>query len=87
MITIYQILHDSIDVLQLSNTRNIRGHHLKLHKPRAKSRAGRNFLSVRAVNNWNSLPSSVISAPSLNAFKSWLDSHWKSIHYTSVFYE
>ena len=91
MITIYQILHGSIDVqeglIQLSNTRNTRGHNLNLHKPRAKSRARRNFLSVRAVNNWNSLPSSVISAPSLNAFKSRLDSHWKNIHYTSVYDE
>ena len=88
MITIFQILHGSIDVqeglLQLSNTRKTRGHHLKLHKSRAKSRARRNFLSVRAVNSWNSLPSSVISAPSLNAFKSRLDSHWKDIHFISV---
>ena len=89
MTAIYQIIHGSLDVqpglLQLSHNRNTRGHHLKLHKPRASSRARRNFLSVRAVNSWIGLPSHVISAPSINAFKSRLDSHWQNIHFLSVF--
>ena len=91
MITIFQILHGSIDMkeglLQLSNTKNTQGDHLKLHKSRAKSQAGRNFPSVRAVNSWNGLPFSVISAPFLNIFKSQLDSHWEDIHFISVFDE
>ena len=89
MITIYQILHGSLDVqpglLQLSTTRTTRGHHLKLEKPRARTLPRRNYLSVRAVNSWNGLPSHVVSAPSLTAFKSRLDSHWKHIQFTSVF--
>jgi len=30
------------------------------------------------VNMWNSLHISVISAPSVNCFKSWLDNFWKN---------
>ena len=89
MITIYQILNGSLHVhpglLQLSTCSRTRGHHLKLQKPRARTRSRRNYLSVRAVNSWNSLPSHVISAPSINAFKSRLDSHWRSIQFVSVF--
>ena len=89
MITIYQIFHGSLDVqpglLQLSRNKTTRGHHLKLHKPRVRTRARRNFLSVRAVNSWNSLPAHVVSAPSVNSFKSRLDSHWESKHFISVF--
>ncbi|KAK3757931.1 hypothetical protein RRG08_058245 [Elysia crispata] len=35
-----------------------------------------NFFSERVVSGWNSLPESVLSAPSVNAFKNRLDSHW-----------
>ena len=89
MVVIYQILHHTMDLqeglLPLSETRVTRGHPFKLHKPQAVSRARRNFLSVRAVNSWNSLPYHVVSAPSVNAFKSRLDIHWKAIRYSSVF--
>ena len=30
----------------------------------------------RIVDIWNSLPDNVVSASSLNSFKSWLDAHW-----------
>ena len=89
MITIYQIFHGSLDVQpglsQLSRNKTNLGHHLKLHKPRARTRARQNFLSVRAVNSWNSLPAHVVSAPSINLFKSRLDSHWENKHFISVF--
>ena len=89
MIVIYQILHDAMHVqdglLRLAEAGITRGHPFKLHKPHAFSRARRNFLSIRAVNNWNNLPCHVVSAPSLNAFKSRLDIHWKAIRFSSVF--
>ena len=89
MIVIYQILHDAMNVhdglIRLSETRITRSHGFKLHKPQAVSRARRNFLCVRAVNSWNSLPHHVVSAPSVNTFKSRLDTHWQSIRFFSVF--
>ncbi|KAK3771262.1 hypothetical protein RRG08_024341 [Elysia crispata] len=33
-------------------------------------------LRERVVSGWNSLPESVVSAPSVNAFKNRLDAHW-----------
>ena len=33
--------------------------------------------SLRVVDLWNSLPESVVSAPSLNSFKNRLDKFWK----------
>jgi len=32
--------------------------------------------SVRITNEWNSLPFSVVTAPSVNSFKNRLDKHW-----------
>jgi hypothetical protein len=38
--------------------------------------ARKNFFSERVVNTWNALPSNVVSAESVNVFKSLLDRHW-----------
>ena len=40
------------------------------------------FFSFRVVNLWNNLPSDVVSAPSVNAFKERLDKHWKEYCFT-----
>lgn len=37
-----------------------------------------NSFSNRVINSWNSLPVTVVEAPSLNAFKSRLNNHWKT---------
>ncbi|XP_043246619.1 uncharacterized protein LOC122394102 [Amphibalanus amphitrite] len=37
---------------------------------------------VRVINDWNSLPSSVVDADSLNSFKNRLDTHWRHLHFT-----
>jgi len=34
--------------------------------------------TVGVVSKWNSLPSDVVNAPSINAFKSRLEKHWSS---------
>ena len=91
MILIYQILHGLLDVdqdlLQLSTIKHTRGHRFKLDIERARTLPRRHFLSVRAAGRWNSLPSLVVSAPSLATFKSRLDDHWSEIHYESIFDE
>ena len=82
MIMSYQILHHNIHVpeellpLHPPDDRT-RGHSLKLRKDRVLKSVRRNFFSVRVVNDWNSLPESVVSAPTVNAFKSRLDRHWR----------
>ena len=55
-----------------------RGHPFKLRKERAQTNIRFHFFGHRVVNVWNSLPSSVVSAPSVNSFKSRLDAAWKN---------
>ena len=64
-----------------TRTKGQRGHDLKLFKDRKSTTVKRNAFSVRSVNDWNSLPSEVISAPSVNAFKARLDRHWKDFQF------
>jgi hypothetical protein len=45
------------------------GHSQKLHRPYAKTVPRYNFFSVRVVNRWNSLPESIVRAPTLAQFK------------------
>ena len=86
MITVYQLLHGGMAVdpetfLKRNCSEQTRGHSWKLRKPRASSLTRRNTFSTRVVNDWNSLPASVVSAQSINQFKARLDKHWASLMY------
>ncbi len=68
---------DFLPVLpQPENSRRTRGHSLKLTKKRATKDVSKFSFTRRVVNIWNSLPESVISATSLNAFENRLDRYW-----------
>ena len=54
----------------------LRGHDNKLTKRHCRTHARLSFFSFRVVSSWNSLPSDVVSAPSLNTFKGRLDKYW-----------
>jgi len=48
-----------------------------------------NSFYYRIVKSWNSLPSNVVNAPTVNYFKNRLDEHWKDhdlIYSTTVMY-
>ena len=64
-------------LLERDTESKTRGHSKKLKKPRVESTCRRTFFSQRIVNAWNSLPETVVSAPTLNSFKSRLDRIWK----------
>jgi len=55
-----------------------RGHDIRLEKFRAKYYLRKFFCTNRVVNNWNSLPSHVVHADTVNSFKIRLDNFWKS---------
>ena len=81
MILMYQMMTGQIglrkeDFVSEPTISFTRGHALKVDKPRANSRVRRNHLSVRAVNDWNSLPASVVNSQTTNKFKSSLDEFW-----------
>ena len=87
MIQVYQIYHGGIDLAPEeffvpAPSERTRGHPWKLQKPRAESRSRRQAFSARVVNDWNGLPLTVVSAASVNQFKSRLDAHWATFRYS-----
>ena len=63
--------------LERATTVHLRGHQLKLKKQSCRKEVRKNFFINRVHDNWNSLPESVVLAPSINAFKNRLDKFWK----------
>ncbi len=57
----------------------LRGNGRTLYKPVATCRARADFFSVRVLNDWNSLPPEVVSAPTVGSFKSRLDEAWPAL--------
>ena len=78
---VYKIRHDmdKMDknkLFTMSDYPATRGYSLKLFKRRSRLQIRANFFSNRVVDVWNSLPKSVVQAPSLNCFKSRLNKYW-----------
>jgi hypothetical protein len=65
------------DFFTFSSTTQLRGHPWKLEKSRSRLLLRQNFFSQRVVNPWNALPLSVVSAQTIDVFKSRLDVHYK----------
>ena len=85
MIQMYKFTHDQEDIgtnkLYQYAEGITRGHPLKVAKPRWNTKLRQNSFRNRVVNDWNYLPNEVVCAPSLNSFKSRLDTHWSHLHY------
>ena len=74
MIETYKILNnvydkDVVPLLALNNNVKTRGNSLKLSVNRAHLNLKKIYFTSRIVNNWNSLPDTVITAPNINIFK------------------
>ena len=63
---------------------NTRGHPHRIFKQHALKVARRNAFSQRVVTDWNKLPTKVVNASSLDAFKKELDEHWKDQQYVTL---
>ena len=78
MIEVFKILNN-IDYISdkenffPQNYNNTRGHCNKLYKRGCNTNLRKNFFNQRIVNKWNSLPSQVVEASSVNSFKNRLD--------------
>ena len=82
MIEVYKILTNKYDDevnlnLGLSKNTCTRGNSLKLSTVRTKYDKRKYFFTIRVVSVWNSLPDSVVTAQSINAFKREIDKHWQ----------
>ena len=82
MIDMYKYMHGLYDVdrpsFQLLSESNTRGHSLKIQKSHSRLNVRSGFFSQRVVSTWNGLPNRVVTAPTLNCFKSRLDVHWQN---------
>ena len=58
---------------------HLRGHILKLLKPRSSRQVRQHFFSQRVIDEWNKLPSDVVTSTSVNMFKNKLDDHWNDV--------
>ena len=66
-------------LLRRSTNENLRGHSLKLAKPRARTRLRAQNFSHRVINSWNELPEEVVSSNTVGEFKRKLDGVWERI--------
>jgi len=78
LIEVFKILKGFSNVdyktwFELSVDSRTRGHSYRLVKSRSRLDIRKNFFSQRVVNGWNSLPSEVVEAESVNAFKNRYD--------------
>jgi hypothetical protein len=77
LIEVYKYTHGLYKVpeglLEFETRTNTRGHGYKLKKLRCNTSMRQHFFSLRVTDMWNSLPDSIVDAPSVNAFKNRLD--------------
>ncbi len=83
LILAYNIFHDRLDFPQAEffeapAERNLRGHDFKIRYRSLRLLRRKAAYSVRLPGPWNSLPSHIVNAPSLGAFKRSLDVAWPS---------
>ena len=86
LIEAFKILNDFTNIqmgtaFTLNTTQFTRGHPFKLVKSRCNLKLRRHFFTNRVVNQWHSLSSYVVCAPTVNSFKLKLDNYWNSIKY------
>ncbi|XP_060072041.1 uncharacterized protein LOC132551914 [Ylistrum balloti] len=63
---------------EASQRHSCRGNSKKIYPKRATCTLRKNNFYIRTVKIWNSLPESIVSATSINAFKNAIDNHWNN---------
>ena len=86
LIQVFKIIHglDDIDMnLFFTFTENtqLRGHNLKLNKPRANKSVRLNSFALRNIPVWNGLTDEIVNSKTVLEFKTKLDKLWKHRRY------
>ncbi len=85
MILVYKILQGFLEgvqwrnFFQMADISRLRGHPLKPRKDRSRLDLRKFTSSQRVVNMWNDLPTGVVSASAVKAFKNKLEAHLKNL--------
>ena len=78
LILAYKITHELLDIpaseFFVPLTTNTRGHPFRIRGECSRRDVRHNFFTERVTNLWNELPALIVCAPTLNCFKSRLDS-------------
>ncbi len=90
MIQMYKIVKDVVDVdkklfTNMQESTTTRGHNFKLRKTKATKHSRINVFSNRVIDDWNSLPSTVVNAKTTDSFKKEIDEHWANKMYKTPF--
>ena len=80
IIQVFKIIHkiDDIDMnkfFTFTDNSQLRGHNLKLNKPRVNKSIRLNSFAMRTIPVWNNLPSEIVNS------KTVLDKLWKNSRY------
>ena len=86
IIQVFKIIHkiDDIDMnvfFSFDENTQLRGHNLKLKKPRANKSVRANSFALRNIPVWNSLPTDTVNSKTVVEFKTKLDKIWQDRRY------
>jgi hypothetical protein len=84
LIEVFKILNqfDKINpekLFEMNNVSVTRGNGMKLKGQRYNTIARKSYFSVRVIDHWNKLPTSVVCSNTIDSFKSRLDKHFREI--------
>ena len=86
IIQVFKIIHeiDDIDMSRFftfTDNSQLRGHNLKLNKPRVNKSIRLNSFAMRTIPVWNNLPSEIVNSKTVLEFKTKIDKLWKNARY------
>ena len=86
IIQVFKIIHkiDDIDMSKFftfTDNCQLRGHNLKLNKPRVNKSIRLNSFAMRTIPVWNNLPSEIVNSKTVLEFKTKIDKLWKNARY------
>ena len=88
IIQVFKIIHkiDDIDMnvffsFDENTCTQLRGHNLKLKKPRANKSVRANSFALRNIPVWNGLPTDTVNSKTVLEFKTKLDKIWQDRRY------
>jgi len=85
MLTTFQILNgfvdlDSSEIFDFSTTTYTRGHSYKLYTKHTRTDVRKRYFCYRIIKKWNSLPSHIVEATSINDFKDKFDDYFVMLY-------